>query len=152
MAAMSEPRRLSWGRSALVVALTFIVGVVLAQWKPIWVAPPNHLATAWLYQLVLWLWLPVLVICVLRRPLGPWVWGLVSAVGLALLTVAISATIWGAFIFTPAAKECTQAAASPSLVIYTCSTSFMDSRITLTFEGPPGSPLVRWTGNEFRSF
>jgi hypothetical protein len=152
MAATPEPRRLTWGRSALVVALTFVVGVVLAWWKPVWIAPPNHASTGWVYQLLLLLWIPVLVICARRRPVGERGWGWLCAIGLALLTLVMSALIWITFSFAPRGEECTQAAAPSGLVIYTCSTSLFESRLTMTFEGPPGSPLVRWTGNELKSF
>jgi hypothetical protein len=152
MAAMSEPRRLTWGRSALYASLVFIVCAALAQWKPIWIAPPNHASTGWVYQLVLLLWIPVLVACARRRPAGERGWGWLCAIGLALLTLVMSALIWITFSFAPRGEECTQAAASLGPVVYTCSTSLFESRLTMTFEGPPGSPLVRWTGNELQSF
>jgi hypothetical protein len=141
-------RPLTWNRCALYVFLTFIIGGVIAAYRPLWFRPPAVRYTPLFYQAVALLWLVVLVGCLIRRPEGRiTMFFLLLLVGLVfsachLLLIAPSS---GWELMDTANVTCAEQALPDrdAVIRYSCTYSVLYRSTTYHFEGPAGWPFVR---------
>jgi hypothetical protein len=145
--------RPTWRRCAFIVLLTMGVGTALAAWRPVWLAPPLLPYTPLVYLALLLAWLPVLIICALRRPSGkPRTLVLIVAIGLlvSLSWCALTGPRAGFSLLFGAADtvDCQEELLPEGWVRYTCTRSFFYETDTYVLEGRENCPFVRLV--EFR--
>jgi len=158
---VDSSKPLTWKRSIILSCLVLVASTAFGLWKPIWVAPPRFYDTMLMYLALIWMWMPVLVVCALRRPVGGWLLPLFGTIGIVLVSLLISFLIFTSFIPTlrpffvlPLDAPCSSSIVAPNWVQYTCVATGVTGefvgpayRYTLTLEGLPNFPLVRLTGH-----
>jgi hypothetical protein len=138
--------RVALYRPAWIVLVLVIVGVALNIFTPFWLAPPNFERTFWLYFIVLFAWIPVLIVLMRgRRRVRQIVYVIIGG---ALLTGCSFMFFRPRSMFTVAVLDsfrCETQPAEPTRVRYACTRhAFEGSQYdqTLIIEGPTGSPIL----------
>ena len=139
-----DRRRLTWQQASGIVLLTLAFGVAFNLWRPLFLAPPLLETTFLIYTACSLAWLPVLIVCLLLKPIGPGrTFILLAVIGLLVACVGFTlqpATPIGGFLGAP--LKCQVISHTNQLVQYKCVADRLFVIDTYIFEGPEGWPIV----------
>jgi hypothetical protein len=134
----------------LKVGLTLVLGIVLSGvGLRVWLVPPLIGLTPYVHLLLIAAWIPVLVVCALRRPQGK----VTAAILLAVVSLIVSVfwcAVIGPIVSLGASEggfsssvECDETTLPGGRVRYTCRPYATSDSVEFVLEGRAGWPFAR---------
>ncbi len=146
------PKQFTWKTCNKIVLLVMGAGVILATLRPVWLAPPLLQYTPLIYLSLALVWLPVLSVCAILRPIGGWrnpVKLVVLGLLVSLLWGTLSCPSLGTEMWAPLrVLNCRTEPLPGNQTRYTCTSTGVFVYTTYVFEGPNWSPFVRLVKRE----
>jgi hypothetical protein len=139
---------LTWNQCAIIIFILMLIGVVLALTLPVWLAPPLTFYTYIIYEMIALAWIPLLMLCLLLRPIGNKAGIiLVSVIGVIVAVYMIVSLAHNlTFVsnrFSGTVQDCEQEFITTQTLLYSCTfTGFSETPYMLHFVGPATSSFV----------
>jgi hypothetical protein len=140
----------SWNTCGCIIVLAMFLGVELALWSPVYLAPPLVKYTPVIYAILAQVWLPLFFMCRSRHQQSRIPLILAELMALIGVPVALCSIALVALYSSMPVIDCQQDTNISGLIRYTCELpDIIQDRVnTVTFEGVQNLPFMRFLEKE----